>query len=143
MQSEREQYVECGLAGQRYAIRISEIQEIIRMQRITPMPEAPYYIQGITSLRGSILPVVCLRKLFGLPAKTEDKRTRIIVVQRAGTAAIGLIVDHVSSVLTFEHIQKTEGSLSEGQSGLVAVGKHAEGLFGIISMEKVIAGLYA
>ncbi|MDI4649481.1 chemotaxis protein CheW [Cohnella hashimotonis] len=142
MQSAREQYVECGLAGQRYAIRISEIQEIIRMQNITPMPDAPYYVQGLTSLRGSILPVICIRKLFGLPEKTEDKLTRIVVVQQ-GTAAIGMIVDQVSSVLTFEHIQKNEGSLNQKQSSLVAIGKHVDGLVGIISMEKVIAGLYA
>ncbi|MDG0811042.1 chemotaxis protein CheW [Cohnella rhizosphaerae] len=142
MHDEREQYVECGLAGQRYAIRISEIQEIIRMQRITPLPEAPYYVQGITGLRGSILPVVCLRKLFGIPEKTEDKRTRIVVVQH-GTASLGIIVDHVSSVLTFEQIQTTEGSLNRQQSSLIAIGKHADGLFGIISMDKVMESLYA
>lgn len=91
---------------------------------------------------GQHSPVVCLRKLFGIPEKTEDKRTRIVVVQH-GTASLGIIVDHVSSVLTFEQIQTTEGSLNRQQSSLIAIGKHADGLFGIISMDKVMESLYA
>src|SRR3974377_2049573 len=63
-----------------YAIAITKIQEIILMKPITRIPEVPDFIEGLINLRGSVIPIVNLRKRFGLPARELDDDTRTIVV---------------------------------------------------------------
>jgi purine-binding chemotaxis protein CheW len=68
------------------------------MQTITVVPHAPRFVEGVTNLRGSVLPVVDLRKRFGLAQDAVDKDGRIVVVSLSG-AKVGMIVDAVSEVL--------------------------------------------
>jgi purine-binding chemotaxis protein CheW len=93
------QYVVFELAGESYAVDIARVESIIKMQKVTHMPQAPWFVQGITNLRGSILPVVDLRKRLGLPEGEMTKESRIIVARLDGLKA-GMIVDGVSEVLT-------------------------------------------
>ena len=66
--------------------------------QITRVPEVPEFICGLINLRGNVIPVVDLRKRFGLEAGDEDEHTRIIVVN-VGTKAVGVGVDAVTEVL--------------------------------------------
>ena len=93
-----EQLVVMRLSEEDYGVDITHVREIIRMQSITEVPQAPPYVEGIINLRGSVIPVVDLRKRFDLKA-TESSETRIVVVD-VNEHAVGLVVDGVTEVIT-------------------------------------------
>jgi len=82
-----------------FAMHIANVNEIIRLQKITPVPKAPPFVEGVTNLRGRVIPVIDLRKRFGLEARDQGYMTRIIVADHEGKL-IGMIVDGVDEVLT-------------------------------------------
>ena len=92
------QVVSFHLANEEYGVDIMRAQEIIMPGQITRMPEVPDYICGLINLRGHVIPIVDLRKRFGLPAKENDEHTRIIVVN-VNARTIGIVVDAVTEVL--------------------------------------------
>lgn len=93
-----QQLVVFNLAGETYGINIAAVESIIKMQSITQLPQAPFYVKGVTNLRGTVLPVIDLRIRFGLQAEEAQRGTRIIVVTM-GTLKVGVVVDGVSEVL--------------------------------------------
>lgn len=95
--SER-QLVVFDLASEAYGVNIGTVREIIRMQQITHVPEAPQYVDGVINLRGRVIPVIDLRKRFGLAVSEQTEDSRIVVVDSAGED-IGVIVDAVTEVL--------------------------------------------
>lgn len=86
------------LAGEEYGIEILSVHEIIGMMPITSVPGTPDYICGVINLRGKVIPVVDIRKKFGMDLKEYDSETCIIVVNVQGVEA-GAVVDRVSEVL--------------------------------------------
>ncbi|MBN2005332.1 MAG: purine-binding chemotaxis protein CheW [Anaerolineae bacterium] len=86
------------LADEVYGVDIAAIEQIIELQRITTVPHTPPYIAGLTNLRGTVLPVIDLRKRLELPVKDPTREMRIIVAQIRG-ARVGMIVDTVTEVL--------------------------------------------
>lgn len=86
------------LGEEYYALDIQAVQEIVRMQTITSIPGADFWVEGITNLRGRVVPVIDLRKRCGVPAGEYTSETRIVVVSSA-TGMVGLIVDAVSEVM--------------------------------------------
>jgi purine-binding chemotaxis protein CheW len=92
------QLVVFELLHEQYGVDISAVEGIIKMQAITRMPQAPSFVEGITNMRGMVMPVIDLRKRFGLATKEVDKDTRIVVVFM-DDKKIGMIVDAVSEVL--------------------------------------------
>jgi purine-binding chemotaxis protein CheW len=92
------QLVSFKLREEEFGVNILQVQEIIRMQEITNVPNAPDFVEGVINLRGRVIPIVDLRKRFGLEAKEHSKATRIIVVM-IDQVTVGLIVDEVSEVL--------------------------------------------
>lgn len=92
------QLVTFTLGEEEYAVDILKVQEINRMKEITKIPNAPYYVEGVINLRGKVIPVVSLRKFFGLPEEEDRTKQKIMIMDIQGTT-IGLIVDTVSEVL--------------------------------------------
>jgi purine-binding chemotaxis protein CheW len=92
------QLVVFDLADEVYGVDIARVDEVIRMQEITRIPRAPEFVEGVTNLRGKVIPVVDLRRRFGL-AMSEIQATSRIVVVYIGSHTIGLIVDGVSEVI--------------------------------------------
>ncbi|HCF06210.1 MAG: putative chemotaxis protein CheW [Desulfomicrobiaceae bacterium] len=92
------QLVTFRIGEEEFGVNILQVQEIIRMLDITKVPKAPDFVEGVINLRGKVIPVIDLRKRFGLPARERDKMSRIIVVE-IGTTVVGFIVDAVSEVL--------------------------------------------
>ncbi len=86
------------LADEEYALEILKVQEIIGMQEITPIPGAAEHVRGVINLRGRIVPVVDLRRRFGMADATFTPQSCIIVVDVGGTKT-GVMVDSVSDVL--------------------------------------------
>ena len=93
------QIVVFELGIEHFGLEISKVESIIKMQSITKLPHTSSFVEGVTNLRGKVLPVIDLRMRFGLPAQQADKNSRIIVVSLDQTE-VGMIVDEVSEVLT-------------------------------------------
>ena len=82
-----------------YAVDIMRIREIIRPQKLTPLPHSPSFIDGIINLRGAVIPVVDLRKRFDMTARDLTASTRLLIVQLSAQT-LGLVVDDVTEVIT-------------------------------------------
>lgn len=92
------QLVGFRVGEEEFCLDILSVQEIIRLQQLTRVPNSPDAMDGVMNLRGKIIPVIALRKRFGLEQTPSDKNARIVVVEVRGTV-LGLIVDSVSEVL--------------------------------------------
>ena len=112
------------LLGEEFGVPILDVREIILMSDITPVPNAPEYVEGVINLRGQIIPIVDLRKRFNLKAAESTEKTRIVVVEVAGNV-LGLIVDGDSEVL------RIPADLVKPAPALIAGGIGAEYIKGI------------
>jgi purine-binding chemotaxis protein CheW len=92
------QLVSFVVGGEEFGLDILRVQEIIRIQALTRVPNSPDFVEGVINLRGKVIPVIALRKRFGLEELAYDKQTRIVVSETKG-AVLGFIVDSVSEVL--------------------------------------------
>jgi purine-binding chemotaxis protein CheW len=92
------QLVTFGLGEEEFAVDILSVREINRMMSLTRVPQSPAEVEGVINLRGKIIPVVDLRKRFGLAQAAHSEQSRIVVVEVHGRV-IGFIVDRVSEVL--------------------------------------------
>lgn len=92
------QLVSFSLDNEEYGIEVLCVREIIRLPAITKMPNTPYFVEGIINLRGKVIPIINLRKRFGLVECENDGSTRIMVMEIAG-GLVGFVVDAVSEVL--------------------------------------------
>lgn len=96
-----------SLSNEEFAFRISEVEEIIRYQRITGVPTTPNYVRGITSLRGKIIPVIDLKSRLALkgPVKPEqereEKEDKRILILSGPKGMIGATIDKVLGVVRF------------------------------------------
>ena len=95
------QVVSFQLANEHYGINIQNVQEIILVGEITSIPEVPTFVEGLINLRGKVIPVIDLRRRFGLAAGEHAENTRIIVTNTSDRT-IGLIVDEVNEVLRLD-----------------------------------------
>ncbi|MGA9042933.1 MAG: chemotaxis protein CheW [Terriglobales bacterium] len=92
------QLVSFQVGGEDFGLDILRVQEIIRIQELTRVPNSPAFVEGVINLRGKVIPVIALRKRLGLDNQAHDKQTRIVVVEAKDTV-LGFIVDSVSQVL--------------------------------------------
>ncbi len=94
------QYVTFAVAGELFAVPIAPVQEIIRMPEVSHLPLAPSALDGLANLRGRVLPIINLRRLFGCEERESDDATRALVIQIG--QPLGFVVDRVASVVTIE-----------------------------------------
>ena len=138
-----QQMVTFRLGDEEFGIPISQIQEIDRYAQITRVPRAPEFVDGVTNLRGEIIPVIDTRKRFGLPVKAADDRTRIIIVDLAGTKT-GLLVDSVSQVLNIalKDISPPPAAIESGIDNefISGIGKVDQGkrMVVLLNVEKIL-----
>ena len=91
------QVVVFNLGEEIYAVPVTRVQEIVRLQPITIIPRAPEYVLGMTNLRGQVIPVIDLVKRLGLGQVQQTKASRIMVAELPGQM-VGMMVDNVISV---------------------------------------------
>ena len=100
-------YLTVVLENEAYGLNVLKIREIIRMQKITPVPQMPVFVKGVINLRGRVIPIVDLRVKFGLKAEFTE-RTCIVVVQvklpSEQVVQMGLIVDSVEEVVNLADV---------------------------------------
>ena len=91
--------VSFDVAGQEYAIDIADVQEIVQVpDQIVQVPHAQHHVLGVMTLRNRLLPLVALRRMFGLGELDANEQSRIVVVAIAGSS-VGIVVDNVKEVL--------------------------------------------
>jgi len=97
-----DQYLTFILAGEDYGVDILKVQEIKGWEGVTPMPNMPEFILGIINLRGTVVPVIDLRKHFQMESASFDQTTVVIVVkvsdEKHVERTMGIVVDAVSEV---------------------------------------------
>ncbi len=92
------QWVTFQLGDETYGINVMQVQEVLRVSEIAPVPGAPDYVIGIINLRGNVVTVVDTRSRFGLPYKEPDDLSRIVIIE-ASEHVIGILVDSVAEVV--------------------------------------------
>jgi purine-binding chemotaxis protein CheW len=138
-------YLTVVLDNEAYGIAVLKVREIIRMQKITPVPRLPDFVKGVINLRGRVIPVVDLRVKFGLKADFTE-RTCIVVVQVSPAAQaivqMGLIVDSVEEVVHVpsEEIEPTpEFGARVDTSYLLGLAKVKGQVKTLLEIERVVA----
>ncbi len=92
------QWVTFKLESELYGVNVMQVQEVLRMTEIAPVPGAPHYVLGIINLRGNVVTVMDTRKRFGLTPKETDDATRIVILELRDQV-IGILVDSVAEVV--------------------------------------------
>jgi purine-binding chemotaxis protein CheW len=141
--AELAQFVNFRLRGEEYGVDIGQVREITRVVDISHIPESPSFIEGVTNLRGQIIPVVDLAKQFGLaPQEKLPESARIVVTEIKGQT-VGMIVDEVPEVLKIpeENIEPTPELIQTKirKDYIKGVGKLENRLIVLLDLEKVLA----
>jgi len=123
-----------------YAVPVLEVQEVIKPLSVTDVPLSPEYVRGLINLRGQIVTLIDLRKLFGLEAKdAEDEYMNIIV--RSGDSLYSLVVDEILDVIDVEQrtYETTPETLSDRiRKYISGVYKLDEKLLILLNLEKIL-----
>ncbi|MBI5675873.1 MAG: chemotaxis protein CheW [Nitrospirae bacterium] len=108
-----------NVASEEYAVKLSDMQEIIRSQTITPIPRSPEYLKGVTFLRGQILPVIDLGKRLGI--EWESGLLQKIIVLSASKAPLGILIGSGIDVLRCREneVLPPPSTLDEIEIGLI------------------------
>ena len=134
------QFVGFQIAGQEYAFGIEQIREIVILEQVTRTPQVPAYVEGVSNLRGSIIPIINLRKLLGLDPKPTDSETRTIVVN-VGQRTMGCTVDVVLQVLRIpqESIQPApETVTADGADYIAGFAKYDGRLMILLDIDELL-----
>jgi purine-binding chemotaxis protein CheW len=135
-----QQLVVFELANEHYGVEISTVESIIKMQEITRIPHSPLFVEGITNLRGLVLPVIDLRKRFGMETQEISRDSRIMVVA-LGTMKVGMIVDAVSEVLRVpsESIEAHPSMTTSSKANFITgIAKLTDLLVILLDMSKIL-----
>ena len=135
------QLVTFNISNEEFGVDILKVQEIIRTMEITKVPRAPEFVEGVINLRGKVIPIIDLRRRFGMDFRKHDSQTRIVVIE-LNNMIVGFVVDSVSEVLRIPAATVVpppaivSGVDSEYISG---VGKLDDRLLILIDLEKLLS----
>lgn len=139
--SDQLQLVSFELGGEEFAVDILSVQEINRMMPLTRVPQSPSDVEGVINLRGKIIPVVDLRKRFGMPTAERTENNRIIVIEMTGRV-LGFVVDRVHEVLRIDRSivePAPQVTSSIDSSFILGVGKLADRLLILLDLPRLFA----
>lgn len=136
-----EPYILFQLGDTTYGLRSQFVQQMEMIEQVTPVPNAPPFVEGVVLSRGRVIPAINLRMRFGFEKIAYDLRTRLIIVQN-GERTVGLIVDAAREFVTIpaETIQEPPDTVS-GLSGrfLEGIASLGERLVLILDLDAVLA----
>jgi len=135
-----QQLVVFTLGNESYAVDINTVKEIIQLQPVTRLPGTPPSVEGVINLRGSVIPIVDLRKRFEMDQVNRSKDSRIVVVS-CGNSSVGVIVDSVAQVLRIprESIEPASNVFSEEQvEYLLGIVKLTNRLIILLDMDRIL-----
>lgn len=108
--SDTRQFVAFLVGGEIFAVDMTPVQEIIRLPQVVRVPLAPDMLEGLANLRGRVLPIISLRRIFGFEDQAHDDTTRALVINIG--QPLGFVVDRVASVINVEpgQIEEVDGA---------------------------------
>ncbi len=124
-----------------YGVNVHQVREVKNFEGVTPVPYAPAYVKGVTNLRGEVLPVIDLRKRFGITEQKENESTGIMIIVQ-DKHPIGVMVDSVMEVLTLpkDDIETNPDSLIvDKNESVLGVAKHDKDLIILLDLMKVVS----
>ena len=139
--SDSKQYIVVNVGNEQFGIDIKYVDNIVRMQRITRVPKAQPYFNGVINIRGEIIPVMSLRVKFELEPDVFTSKTRILIIKLEPQSAVGIIVDEVKNVITLgEDDIDVNASIGNDEKSLYisGVGKQPDGLVTLLNLQGVI-----
>jgi purine-binding chemotaxis protein CheW len=134
------QLVTFKVEGEEFGVDILRVQEIIRSMEVTRVPKAPAFVEGVINLRGKVIPIIDLRKRFGIGQRAHDRDTRIIVME-ISSAVVGFVVDSVSEVLRLpaDTVEPTPAVVTSVDSDYISgVGKLDDRLLILLELDKLL-----
>ncbi|HKP59164.1 MAG TPA: chemotaxis protein CheW [Polyangiales bacterium] len=139
------QYLTFRIDQEVYGIEVGNAREVIEVSALTPMPKAPAWIRGVVNLRGSVLPVIDLRRKFEIGETVLGKRASVVVVELPldeGTLQVGVLVDCALEVFEYPQAQiepPPKFGARFSRSYLRGVGRRDKYLFFILEAAKVFS----
>jgi purine-binding chemotaxis protein CheW len=125
------------LEAREYALPVHRVIEVVRMVAITPLPEAPPWVDGVVNLRGRVVPVIDLRARLGIPRRVPDLSTPIVMTV-AESGAFGLVADELVEVLTLSPEGPDAGSEEAASSTAVtATARHGDRLILMLDADRL------
>ena len=129
------------LSQEKYGINVMQVQEVLRVSEIAPVPGAPDYVLGIINLRGNVVTVIDTRQRFGLPPKEVDDSSRIVIVE-SSDQVVGILVDSVAEVIDLQlsDIESAPNVGTEDSSRFIqGVASQSDELLIIIDLNKLLS----
>ncbi len=140
--NDEKQYVVFQLGAEVFGMDIHKIKEIITYRETTQLPGTGHLSEGVINLRGTVIPVFCLRKKFGFPESEKDRNTRIVVVEVYDNT-VGIVVDAVAEVLLIpeDTIEEPSAMVTSDVDAdyITGIAKLEDRLVIILDLEKVIS----
>lgn len=128
------------MENEEFACSIQNVREVLKMIKVTPLPRSLDFVEGVINMRGEVLPVIDLRKRFGLPEAERTDESRIIIVE-VEERMVGLIVDSVSEVISLDNkqIQEAPNQVAGGKTDLITgVGKVDDRMLIILDLDRIL-----
>lgn len=136
------QWVTFQLGEETYGVNVMQVQEVLRVTEIAPVPGAPDYVLGIINLRGNVVTVLDTRKRFGMGARDPDDNSRILIIE-SNDLVVGILVDSVSEVvyLRQSEIEPTPNVGNEESSRFIqGVCNRNNQLLILVELNKLLTG---
>lgn len=134
------QFIVIAMGDEQFGIDIKYIDNIVRMQHYTRVPNVAPYIKGVINLRGEVIPIMSVRIKMGLPEEEYTKSTRIIIIRLEQYGSIGFIVDEVREVLTLseDNIERVSHDNKEEHDNFIfGIGKFGDSLVSLLDVNAV------
>lgn len=142
MEGTSKQYITVTIGNELFGVEIKYIDNIIVMQKITRVPKSQPYFLGVINLRGEIIPVMSLRRRFGMEPDEFTSISRIMIVKPDPLAApAGLIVDEVREVVTLnaQDVEMMNYSENDDKAGFsTGVGKYKDEVINLLNIPGII-----
>ncbi len=125
------------LSGEEYVVAVEQVNEVLKMWSLTPVPNAPGHILGVSSLRGTMLTIIDLGKRLGLGAAAMNEKSRVVVVT-VDDEKVGFIVDRVTGVvkLSPDLVRAVPETVEHGVEFLRGIARKDDRLFILLDLDK-------
>ncbi|MDT8384979.1 MAG: chemotaxis protein CheW [Gammaproteobacteria bacterium] len=134
-------WVTFRLENEKYGINVMQVQEVLRVTEIAPVPGAPSYVMGIINLRGNVVTVINTRSRFGLNPAELDDSTRIVIIE-SDEQVVGILVDSVAEVVDLKasEIETAPNVGTEESSKFIqGVASHDSELLILVDLNKLLS----
>ncbi len=135
------QWVTFKLADETYGINVMQVQEVLRLSEIAPVPGAPHYVMGIINLRGNVVTVIDTRIRLGLELSEVTDATRVVIIE-GDDHVVGILVDCVAEVvdLRMSDVESAPNVGGEESAKYIqGVVSHDEELLILVDLNKLLS----